>query len=217
MTPRLPEVQKSSVCPGVGSRLPNAGSVRGVWGDFRSGGEDTCAGQPSRVSTDAHVGAPAPDSGPVVTLLAVVSGPPPPRIGAVTFELDLALVNASNLRDSHGWAMRARYARKQRAAVGGALRGQRPPPGPWIVALHRTGWNKLDSDGLVTASKHVRDALAHWLGEDDRSTRIRWVLSQEITRERRTVPRYVGGRVTGLRAEAAAKVRVEVATDEGPP
>jgi hypothetical protein len=173
-------------------------------------------GQPSRVSTDAHEGAPAPDSRPV-TLLAVVSAPPPPRVGAVAFELDLALANATNVRDSHEWAMRARRARKQWAAVGEALRGQRPPPGPWIVALHRTGWNKLDSDGLVTASKHVRDAVSEFLDEDDRSTRIHWVLSQEITRERRTVPRYVGGRVTGLRAEAAAKVRVEVATDEGQP
>jgi hypothetical protein len=174
-------------------------------------------GQPSGDSTESPEGAPAPDSRPVVTLLAVVSAPPPPRVRAVTFELPLALVNASNVRDDHGWAMRARYARKQWAAVGEALRSQRPPPGPWVVALHRTGWNKLDSDGLVTASKHVRDALAHWLGEDDRSTRIRWVLSQEITRERRTVPLYVGGRFTGLRAEAAAKVRVEVAIDGGQP
>jgi hypothetical protein len=84
----------------------------------------------------------------------------------------------------------------------------------WVVALHRKGWNKLDTDGLVTANKHVRDAVADWLGEDDRSTRIRWVLSQEITRERRTVEQLLGGRLVGLRTEAAATVRVEVATDE---
>ena len=60
-------------------------------------------GQPSGDSTEAPEGAPAPDSG-AMTLLAVVSAPPPPRSGAVVFELDLALVNATNVRDSHGWA-----------------------------------------------------------------------------------------------------------------
>jgi hypothetical protein len=171
-------------------------------------------GQPSGDATAAAPeGAPAPDS--AVTLLAVVSAPPPSRPDAVAFELELALSNATNVRDSHAWAMRARRARKQWTAVGRALQGHKPPPGPWVVSLHRAGWNRLDTDGLVTASKHVRDALAHWLGVDDRSTRIRWVLSQEITRERRRVPRFVGGRPAGIRTEAAARVRVELATDEG--
>jgi hypothetical protein len=49
----------------------------------------------------------------------------------------------------------------------------------------RVGWNRLDVDGLVASVKGPIDALARWLGVDDRDPRLRWHLAQSVTRERR--------------------------------
>jgi hypothetical protein len=49
----------------------------------------------------------------------------------------------------------------------------------------RTGWNRLDVDGLVSSMKGPIDAVAAWLGVDDRDPRLRWQLAQSITRKRR--------------------------------
>jgi hypothetical protein len=49
----------------------------------------------------------------------------------------------------------------------------------------RTGWNRLDVDGLVSSVKGPIDAVAQWLGVNDRDPRVRWHLVQSITRKRR--------------------------------
>ena len=47
------------------------------------------------------------------------------------------------------------------------------------VTFQRCGGRKLDSDNLVGAFKHVRDAVAVWLGADDGPDGgIRWVVDQ---------------------------------------
>jgi hypothetical protein len=56
-------------------------------------------------------------------------------------------------------------------------------------------------DGLVASVKGPIDALALWLGVDDRDPRLHWHLGQRITRERRLVRG---------RSVAAASLRIVV-------
>jgi hypothetical protein len=80
---------------------------------------------------------------------------------------------------------RARRTRREHQAILAALAGYSPPPLPVVAVLVRVGWNRLDVDGLVASAKGPIDALAQWLGVDDRDPRLRWHLAQSITRERR--------------------------------
>jgi hypothetical protein len=142
-------------------------------------------------------------------LLAVLSDAPAPIAGSVRVELGLRLVNWTNIRHAHAWAQRARSVRRQRASLAEGLQGHAPPPGPWVVRLHRVAWSAYDTDGAVTAAKTLRDGIAAWLGLDDRSPRIRWELSQSTVRQREPYRDRHG--VTRLRT--VARVRIEVATD----
>ena len=49
----------------------------------------------------------------------------------------------------------------------------------WTILLTRIAPRRLDSDNLQSALKHVRDAVATWLGIDDGSDRLTWEYSQE--------------------------------------
>lgn len=77
----------------------------------------------------------------------------------------LRLVNASNAREH--WRDRSRRARGERAAIGNALAALAPPAGPWRVTITRSGRGTMDDDGLASAAKATRDAVAAWLGVDD--------------------------------------------------
>jgi hypothetical protein len=123
-----------------------------------------------------------------------------PSVDAV---LPLHLAPVGNRREDY--FARARRTRREIAAVLRALDGFTPPPLPVTMLLVRTGWNKLDPDGLVSAVKAPVDALARWLGVDDRDPRLHLHLAQAVTREKRLVSR--GGL---LRSEAAAAVRIVV-------
>lgn len=103
--------------------------------------------------------------------------------GVVAVALPLHLAPVGNRRE-HPFA-RARRTRREIAAVLAPLKGRTPPPLPVVVELTRTGWNALDPDGLVAAMKAPIDALAGWLGVDDRDRRLFWRLAQTVTRERR--------------------------------
>jgi hypothetical protein len=109
----------------------------------------------------------------------------------VAVELPLHLAPVGNRRE-HPFS-RARRTRREIAAVLGALKGHTPPPLPVVFELTRTGWNALDPDGLVAALKAPIDALARWLGVDDRDLRLFWRLSQAVTRQTR-IGRRGGGR-----------------------
>jgi hypothetical protein len=103
-------------------------------------------------------------------------------------------------RREHPYA-RARRTRREIGAVLGGLAGQTAPALPVVFELTRTGWNRLDPDGLVAAMKAPIDALAKWIGADDRDRRLFWRLAQSVTRE---------VRLRGGRREAAASLRIVV-------
>jgi hypothetical protein len=113
------------------------------------------------------------------------SDPIGPSTGRAVVEvtLPLHLAPVGNRRE-HPLA-RARRTRREIAAVLGALDGRTPPPLPAVVLLVRVGWNALDVDGLVASVKGPIDALARWLGVDDRDRHVHWHLAQSVTRERR--------------------------------
>jgi len=81
----------------------------------------------------------------------------------VTISLDT--YNTANSREH--WGTRARNARRQRAAVGKVLWAKPMPRGPWVVTLTRIADRLLDTDGLTSSLKAVRDAVADRLGCDD--------------------------------------------------
>ncbi len=106
-----------------------------------------------------------------------------PGHSAITVTVPIALPAITNRREHH--FTRARRVRREIAAVLEALRGKTPPTLPVTVAIRRSGWMLQDNDNLVSACKSVRDAIANWLGVDDRDNGLHWRLDQEITRERR--------------------------------
>lgn len=77
----------------------------------------------------------------------------------------LVLVSEANEREHH--QERARRAAWQRELVTRALVEHGPPPSPWRVEVVRSGPRLLDSDNLAGSAKHIRDAVATWLGVDD--------------------------------------------------
>lgn len=75
---------------------------------------------------------------------------------------------------SEGNARENRYAkakriRDQKQIVAAFFRVKRPerPAFPLVVTITRLGPRTLDSDNLASSGKHVRDAVAVWLGVDD--------------------------------------------------
>lgn len=86
-----------------------------------------------------------------------------------------------------GVSMGARYAmaakvRAQRQQVTLVLRsklGLRPPEPPLTITVTRVAPGELDAhDNLPGACKHVVDAIAEWLGLDDRDRRLSWRYEQ---------------------------------------
>ncbi len=167
-----------------------------------------------RDSTEARAAsAPAPDLAPTSPADARPPGPSTPGpseareapVGrVVAVEVPIALRALGNRREHH--LARARRTRQEIAAVLGALTGLEPPPLPVVALLVRVGWNRLDVDGLVASVKGPIDALARWLGVDDRSPLARWQLAQSVTRATRVVTQRRGLR----RPEAAASLRIVV-------
>lgn len=103
----------------------------------------------------------------------------------VTVEIPLRVTNASN--GSHGhWAMRAKKRAADRRSVALFTRSVTPPPLPCVVTLVRLAPRPLDSDGLRTAMKSVRDQVAIWLGlqvnakghAEDADPRVFWAYMQ---------------------------------------
>jgi hypothetical protein len=61
----------------------------------------------------------------------------------------------------------------------------RTPAGPRCrvtLTAYRRGSRQLDSDNLVGGLKPLRDAIAAWLGLDDRDDTVAWEYHQVVTR-----------------------------------
>jgi len=82
-----------------------------------------------------------------------------------------------NGREHH--LARARRVKAERHAVSWMLPPQRPAL-PVVVTMTRVspGTVPMDDDNLSGALKAVRDAVATWLGIDDRDPRVRWAYEQ---------------------------------------
>ena len=98
------------------------------------------------------------------------------------------------------WSDRYRRSRAQKRTVAGvlAIEGilKSPLPPPVVVTLTRVGGRRLDDDNLRGALKYVRDALAEWLGVDDRDPRVAWRYDQLAVMDAEGVG-------VGVRVEAA--------------
>ena len=77
------------------------------------------------------------------------------------------------------WAARAKRVKRQRAVVGLMLRAVDRPTLPCVVTITRRSPGTLDDDNAVSSAKATRDAVAQWLGVDDRDPRVTWRVEQE--------------------------------------
>ena len=79
----------------------------------------------------------------------------------------LRLVSEGNERENR--YAKAKRIRDQKQIVAAFFRVKRPdrPTFPLVVTITRLGPRALDSDNLASSGKHVRDAVATWLGVDD--------------------------------------------------
>jgi len=104
----------------------------------------------------------------------------------ICFMLALRTVNESNRRDH--WGTSARRHARQREIVKMTLWARCRPNREAMMSDHqkrlsicltRYSRGKLDTDGVVSALKHVRDETAACLGFDDREERVTWHYRQE--------------------------------------
>lgn len=104
----------------------------------------------------------------------------------------LPVVTVTESNTCGHWRVRARRALQQKTAMALALTQVDKPAIPCCVTITRVGRGVMDDDNLPTASKHLRDQIAAWLGVDDRHRNIvRYVYEQER------------GSVAGVRIEFA--------------
>ena len=104
-------------------------------------------------------------------------GPLDAAAGVVVVELPgLRLVNPLNHRQ--GWRAVSARGKREKAATAAALRGREPPALPALVTITRVSPGRLDDDGATASAKHVRDAVAEWLGCDDGDPRVTWAVVQ---------------------------------------
>lgn len=88
----------------------------------------------------------------------------------------LRTVSEMNQREHH--MAKWRRNKQQQELVGWKLKSHEPPKPPADVFLTRIAPRKLDSDNLAASFKHVRDAVARWLGIDDGDPRVVWHYDQ---------------------------------------
>lgn len=128
----------------------------------------------------------------------------------------LHLVSEANAHEVH-WH-RAKRAKQQHGVVGLVLRAHRPVAAPCEVRITRLAPGTLDTDNLQGSAKHVRDAVALWLGVDDKDPRVTWHVGQERTKHygvriavRPWSPTAVGSRVALEGSTTAADITLDPA------
>lgn len=85
------------------------------------------------------------------------------------------------LNSRENWRARARRVKAERESTAWALLGKDRPALPCSVQLTRFApSNGLDDDNLAGALKAIRDAVADWLGIDDKhADQVRYLYAQE--------------------------------------
>ena len=121
----------------------------------------------------------------------------------VTVE-DLRLVG-QNGRVS--WQSRQRRTRMQWGQILAALDGHVAPPGPWTIELTRTAWGSSDPDNTVSLMKVPIDALAWWLGCDDRDPRLHWRIGARVSRARIVTS---ASRYRGAKSRTVASLKIVI-------
>lgn len=91
----------------------------------------------------------------------------------------LRTVPGMNVREHH--MARHRRVKREKEAVAWCLAAKHKPALPCVVTLTRMApSNGLDDDNLTGALKGARDAVAAWLGVDDKDTAtVRYVYAQQ--------------------------------------
>ena len=98
----------------------------------------------------------------------------------ITLTIPTCVVNELNAHEH--WRVRAKRAKEQHFITALWLRRFSPEgfTGPLVVSMTRCSPRSFDDDGTVASMKHVRDAIAKWLGRDDGpKAGVRWVCSWE--------------------------------------
>lgn len=97
-------------------------------------------------------------------------------------EIPIKTVSGMNAREHH--MARARRVKAEREAVGWAVATIAPPKPPCTVTMTRLApSNGLDGDNLQSSQKGVRDALAKWIGIDDKSPLVTWQYDQQRAKD----------------------------------
>jgi hypothetical protein len=93
-------------------------------------------------------------------------------------------VDSPNRHGDDPW-LRRRRRNAEAKATWDALRGRDQPPLPLRVRMVRCAPGVLDDDNLAGAFKAPRDAVADWLGTDDKpGSGVAWEYAQEKHREK---------------------------------
>ena len=96
--------------------------------------------------------------------------------------LEVHIVTGRGLNDREHWAVRKKRVKAEKEAVAWTLSNKPKPALPCVIRLTRVApSNGLDDDNLVGALKAVRDAVADWIGVDDKK---REVVRYEYRQER---------------------------------
>lgn len=94
-------------------------------------------------------------------------------------KVEIHMKTGTGLNDRKHWRVKAKGVKTERIAVGWALVGAKRPTLPCTMLLTRVAPSRgLDDDNLVGAMKGCRDAVAEWLGIDDRDPRVLWRYEQ---------------------------------------
>ncbi|MGC9261535.1 MAG: hypothetical protein ACP5I8_15845 [Phycisphaerae bacterium] len=80
------------------------------------------------------------------------------------------------------WAPKSVRVAAERMEICAQFNLYRPIQTPCRITLTRYGPRELDDDNLRSSFKAVRDALADWLGVNDRSKQLQWDYQQEKTK-----------------------------------
>jgi hypothetical protein len=132
---------------------------------------------------------PATAAPPVPCTRCGGTGQEPTAASPPLLELRLGGIKLESEANAHThWRVRQRRAKAQRAAVDLHLLAAGAAPRRRAVACLRAGGlrvrvtrvapHALDSDNATGSAKHVRDAVAKWLGVDDGSKAVSWEVEQ---------------------------------------